>query len=85
MELATGPKEVARTEVPMPFQSALAGILEAAILIAHASGELRHPGFTRLNLLKRLPSSGASMHLSKNLRCFCNDEDYKQAYIEKYA
>lgn len=84
MELATSSKDVARAEVPMPFQSAFAGILEAAILIAHAAGELHLPSFTRLNLMKRFSGAGVSWNESKSPRCFCNDEDYRQAYSGKY-
>ncbi|WP_435626587.1 E2 ligase fold family C protein [Candidatus Ferrigenium straubiae] len=85
MELATGSKDVARAEVPMPFQSAMAGILQAAILVAHAAGELKLSGFTRLNLMKPFTGKNGSVTTSKSQRCFCNDEDYKHAYIKKYS
>jgi hypothetical protein len=87
MELATGPKSVARAEVPMPFQSTFAGILQAVDLIAHAAGQSTIPGFTRIDLMK--PFAGASPSTSwnqaKHPHCFCRDEDYKQAYNEKYV
>lgn len=85
MELATGHK-TARAEVPMPFQSALAGILQAVILIAHAAGERNLFGVTSIDLMK--PFIGARIETSsdqaKRSICFCNDADYQQAYNEKY-
>ncbi len=86
MELATGKKNVVRAEVPMPFQSTLAGILQAVILIAHAAGESTIPGFTRIDLMKPFVGarSGTSWNQAKHPRCFCKDEDYRQAYNEKY-
>jgi hypothetical protein len=85
MELATGPV-TARAEVPMPFQSAFAGILEAAILVAHAGGFLRLPRTTRINLIKPFPPNRSfSWNQSKNPRCFCNDKDFRQVYDKKYG
>ncbi len=84
MELANGPV-TARAEVPMPFQSAFAGILEAATLIAHAGGFMSVPAMTRLNLMAQFPTNrGFSWNQSKSSRCFCNDKDFKEAYSEKY-
>jgi hypothetical protein len=87
MELATGSKSTARAEVPMPFQSAFAGILQAAVLIANAAGIASLLGFTRINLMKPFTGAnpGTSWTQAKHPRCFCNDEDYKQAYNEKYV
>lgn len=87
MELATGQKSVTRAEVPMPFQSTLAGILEAVVLIAHAAGESTILGFTRINLMKPFAGTrpGTSWNQAKHPHCFCKDEDYKQAYNEKYV
>ena len=87
MELATGTKSTARAEVPMPFQSAFAGILQAVVLIAHAAGESTIPGFTRIDLMKPFAgvSPGTSWNQAKQPHCFCMDEDYKQAYNEKYV
>lgn len=85
MELANG-SATARAEVPMPFQSAFAGILEASTLIAHAGGFMHLPTMTRINLLNKFPSTpGFSWNQSKNHRCYCNDVDYQDAYAEKYA
>lgn len=84
MELANGPV-TARAEVPMPFQSAFAGILEAAMLIAHAGGFISAPTMTRINLMAQFPTNrGFSWNRSKSSRCFCNDKDYQDVYSEKY-
>lgn len=86
MELATGPA-TARAEVPMPFQSALAGILQAASLIAHA-GNLRTmmPTITQIDLMKPLPRSRWLNRPAKKAigRCFCEDPIFKEVYAQKY-
>jgi molybdopterin/thiamine biosynthesis adenylyltransferase len=85
MELANGAVN-ARSEVPMPFQSAFAGILEAATLIAHAGGFIRSPTMTRIKLINVFPSNrGFSWNQSKSPRCFCNDKDYQDVHTEKYG
>jgi len=85
MELANGPVN-AHAEVPMPFQSAFAGILEAATLIAHAGGFESVDSFTRINLMNLFPKSlGFSWNQSKSSRCFCNDKDFIDVYSEKYG
>jgi hypothetical protein len=84
MELANGPS-IQRAEVPMPFQSALAGILEAAVLVAHAGGLIQVPRMTRINLMKPFPKTrGFSWNPAKHARCFCNDDEYKDRFSEKY-
>lgn len=85
MELANGPVN-AHAEVPMPFQSAFAGILEAAALIAHAGGFESADSFTRINLMNLFPKNlGFSWNQSKSSRCFCNDKDFIDVYSEKYG
>lgn len=74
-----------QAEVPMAFQSALAGILMAADLVAE-EGRLRSrlPTRTQINLLTALsmiPSNGQARHM----RCFCGDPDFAEAYARKYA
>jgi hypothetical protein len=76
------------TEVPMSFQSALAGILVAAELVAHASDlkQARQAVTTRINLLQPLGSHlfvPEAKHPSG--RCICQDEDYVEAYRAKYG
>lgn len=84
MELANGPV-TARAEVPMPFQSALAGILQGAVVVAKANGYLRLPPFVRTNLMTRFPATrGFGWIRPKHGRCFCNDSDYQAAYDAKY-
>lgn len=76
------------TEVPMAFQSALAGILLATELVAHAA-ELKnshHCVTTKLNLLRPLGcdlSLPAPQHSSS--KCICQDEDYIKVYRNKYG
>lgn len=77
----------ARAEVPLAFQSVLAGIMLAAELIAHA-GRLNPPPptMTKIDLLQPLGdylSLPAKKHLSGN--CICQDPDYILAYKSKYS
>lgn len=73
--------------VPMAFQSALAGVVLAAELLAHASGlkEAPPPVTTKIDLLQPLGcelSVPAAKHHSG--RCICQDEDYISVYRAKY-
>ncbi|MDQ5827163.1 MAG: E2 ligase fold family C protein [Chloroflexota bacterium] len=73
--------------VPLAFQSALAGIMLAAELIAHTGG-LRPADFpvtTKIDLLRPL-GSHLSLHIRKHRSgfCICQDSDYIKAYREKY-
>jgi hypothetical protein len=78
---------VRQVEVPMAFQSALAGIMLAAEVVIDAGG-LRLdqlPVRTEINLLR--PLSGTlctpeSKHPGK--RCICQDADFISAYRAKY-
>jgi hypothetical protein len=75
-------------EVPMAFQSALAGVMLAAEILAHAEGRRpqEHPATTRLNLLRPL-SSYLNFPEGKegSGRCICRDPIYVARYQEKYA
>ncbi len=76
------------TKVPMAFQSALAGILLAAELAAHAAGlKISHRSVTtKINLLRPLGcdlSLPAPQHSSG--KCICQDEDYIKVYRSKYG
>jgi hypothetical protein len=77
-----------RAEVPMAFQSAMAGILLAAELVLDASGarDATFPAVTRYDLHRALPEIH-SVHRRKDKdgRCLCQDPDYIAAYHEKYA
>lgn len=73
--------------VPLAFQSALAGIMLASELIAHAGRlkEMPPPVTTKIDLLRPLPpylSHPASKHPSG--RCICQDSDYVARYQAKY-
>ena len=76
-----------RTEVPMAFQSALAGIMLAAELVVHAGGLRREPLPCRseIDLLRPLGTrlnSPAAKHPSG--RCICQDKAYLDVYASKY-
>lgn len=77
----------APTEVPLAFQSALAGILLATELVAHA-GELKHESphvTTKIDLLHPI-GQYLSLPIPKHPsgRCICQDKDYLAAYIAKH-
>lgn len=73
--------------VPMVFQSALAGVLLAAALVADAAG-LPTPGPGQkaiLNLLRPLPPRllvPVAPHPSG--KCLCQDADYQQAFVTQW-
>ena len=75
-------------EVPMAFQSALAGIMLAAEVFIDAAG-LRStplPGRTEINLLKTVRgtlSSPQAKHSSG--RCICQDPEFVEVYRAKYC
>jgi molybdopterin/thiamine biosynthesis adenylyltransferase len=85
MELAN-PDIAKRIEVPMAFQSAFAGVLMAADVVAEVANlRSRLPTTTQINLLTslpELPSSGQAK--SENSRCICVDPDFIDAYKAKY-
>ncbi len=78
----------ASTEVPMAFQSALAGVMLAAELVAHAN-QLKQappPVTTRINLLQPLaPFLSLAEGKEPSGKCICQDDDYVRAYNKKYA
>lgn len=73
--------------VPLAFQSALAGIMLAAELVAHAGGLRREalPVTTKLDLLHPL-GTYLSIPAKKapSGKCICQDADYINAYRAKY-
>lgn len=79
-------KEV-HAEVPMAFQSAMAGILLAAELVLEVAGarDDTFPTVTRLDLCRPLPDV-ASTRRGKDVkgRCLCQDKDYIRIYTQKY-
>jgi hypothetical protein len=86
MTLAKGGAALNRTEVPMAFQSALAGILLAADLVAErAKLRARLPTKTQINLLTALPQFPSNGQLkAQNTKCFCVDPDFIAAYCAKH-
>jgi len=87
LRLGATPLTQRRVEVPMAFQSALAGVFLAAELVAKGAG-LKHfppPVTTKMNLLRPLGpylSLPATKHLSGN--CICQDADYIRTFKQKY-
>ena len=77
-------------EVPMAFQSALAGVMLAAEVTASTSKTLSASSNTRVSvdLMRRIPAR-ISFPMKKGssgaVRCICQDEDYLSAYREKYS
>lgn len=77
-------------EVPMAFQSALAGILLAAEIVATRLGLRRRslPTKTTIDLLRPIPrilNFPAQKNVSAKVRCICQDNDYVSVYKRKYA
>lgn len=74
-------------EVPMAFQSALAGILLAAELVIDSTAARVEslPTISRIDLLRELPSHISSRRAKDSGgRCLCQDRDYQETYAEKY-
>lgn len=85
IELAD-PDVIKRIEAPMAFQSAFAGILLAADVVAEVQNmRPRLPTITQINLLTALPDIPSTGQLkADNTRCICVDEDFIIAYKAKY-
>jgi len=81
---AAGPEQA---DVPMAFQSALAGILLAADVVADVAGLRKNlDTITQLNLLNAVPSIlSRGRHKQPDGRCICSDEDFISAYRAKYS
>jgi len=77
-------------EVPMAFQSALAGVMLAAEVVASATGIrlVDPPVRSSLDLIRALPGR-ISFPMRKGApgpaRCICEDPDFVNAYAEKYG
>lgn len=79
--------DIRRVEVPMAFQSAMAGILLAAEVVIDASGIRSDalPVRTEINLLKPIAGTLCSPEPKHSSgRCICQDPDFLRAYQEKY-
>lgn len=80
----------ADVEVPMAFQSALAGVMLAAEVVALGSGlRSAHVGVrTSIDLMRRLPGQinyPARKSTNGKARCICQDDDYLDVYRNKYC
>jgi hypothetical protein len=91
VRLGAEPGATKPAEVPMAFQSALAGILLAAELVADA-GEFRLskiPARTELDLLRPASMLALRPHSpalkDRSGRCLCVDPAFCRAYLRKYA
>jgi molybdopterin/thiamine biosynthesis adenylyltransferase len=86
MRLTKGAR-TAPVEVPMAFQSALAGVLLAAELVIH-NLRLRKdslPTVTQMDLLKPIGSFLSVRSAKDRLgRCICQDQDYLAAFSQNY-
>jgi len=85
MELAN-PEVAKRIEVPMAFQSAFAGVLMAADVVAEVANlRDRLPTMTQIRMLSSLPELPSSgQRKAENTRCMCMDHDFIDAYKAKY-
>jgi hypothetical protein len=75
------------THIPLPHQSALAGVLMAAALVRDATaGPVQQTEVTRVNVLRTLAPEITSRALRGNRGiCICSDSDYVRAYRAKYV
>lgn len=82
----TGGSRPVRVEVPMAFQSAIAGIMLAAEIVKRASSGAPDWTTAKLNLLRRMPRDVITERRRKDRldRCICQDTDYLDAYRAKY-
>lgn len=73
-------------DVPMAFQSAMAGILLAADVVADATSiRGRLPTITQIDLLRKLPTIASSPRKKDPaVRCICADLDFLRQYRAKY-
>jgi hypothetical protein len=79
--------EKAAIEVPMAFQSALAGIMLGAEIALYSMGhESPPPVTTKINLLQPLGTMlSESEFKHPSGRCICQDSDFVAAYMEKFT
>jgi hypothetical protein len=85
MKLGATARPGAGREVPIAFQSALAGVLLAAEVIVEANrlrvGDL--PTTTRINLLRPLPHE-LGVPVARKEKCICSDPEYTRMYHSKW-
>jgi hypothetical protein len=80
--------DVTRMEVPMAFQSALAGVMLAAELVLENAGARdsfdRRNAVTRLDLLRPIPAE-TTFAEAPYVACICTDPDYLEVYASKFG
>jgi hypothetical protein len=83
----TGGNQPVRVEVPMAFQSAMAGIMLAGEIVKRATGIAPDWTTAKLNLLRKMPSGMVTERRKKDRlgRCICQDADYLEVYRAKYS
>jgi hypothetical protein len=87
LRLGSVPSTQTKVEVPMAFQSALAGVLLAAEIILSASGQRVEalPAVTRLRTTRALAAGGLLTPLAPVAKCMCQDPDFLAVFAEKWA
>jgi len=87
LRLGATPVTQRRVEVPLAFQSALAGIFLAAELVAKAAGlkTFPPPVTTKIDLLRPLgPYVSLPAPKSAAGNCICQDPEYINVFLKKY-
>jgi hypothetical protein len=81
-----GGSRALRVEVPMAFQSAMAGIMLAAEIVKRSCGGPPDWTTAKLNLLRKMPSDLITERRRKDRleRCICQDADYQDVYRVRY-
>lgn len=75
-----------RIEVPMAFQSMMAGLMLAAEVVKLKAGRKWQIVTTKINMMRPLGKLLSEKHEKRSdRRCFCQDPDYVGAYISKYG
>jgi ThiF family len=73
-------------EVPMAFQSMMAGLMLASEVVKFRAGREWQNVTTKINLMRPLGRFLSEKHEKRSdRRCFCHDDDYVRAYILKYG
>jgi molybdopterin/thiamine biosynthesis adenylyltransferase len=72
--------------VPLAHQSAMAGVLLAASLLAETSyGTLERSDALQLNIMRPIPNRLSFQPIQPDgTRCICQDADYRRTYVRKW-
>lgn len=75
-----------KVEVPMAFQSALAGVMLAAEIVKYSAGYACPAVITRLNVMRALgPFLSEDQKKWSDRSCICQDADYIRVYRARYG